>query len=344
MAGGAHGGAETAFVDMCIALHETGHVVDVVTRPNPLRVPRLQAAGIKVHTLPFGGHLDIYTPWAMRTIIKNFRPDVVQTWMARGTWKTPRWHPHMGIPHYPVTARLGGYYNLKYFKSADYFTTITPDIRQYLINNGIPGDHVHHINNFAETESTFTSLNRQDYNVPEDATLLIALGRLHKAKAFDTLINAVAPLTDTYLWIAGEGPDRDDLETLIGDLNLQNRVQLLGWREDRAALFDASDICVFPSRYEPFGTVFVQAWANKTPVICTKSDGPRQFVHDRQDGLLVDIDDTDGLTRAIQDLANNKNLQNSLIENGYDRYQQEFSKDKTVAAYLAWYEHIRGKD
>lgn len=52
MAGAEQGGAETAFVDICIALHEAGERVEVVTRPNAVRVPQLEQAGIKVHTAP----------------------------------------------------------------------------------------------------------------------------------------------------------------------------------------------------------------------------------------------------------------------------------------------------
>lgn len=46
MAGAQHGGAETAFVDMCLALHDAGEQVEVVTRPSPLRVTRLEKAEI----------------------------------------------------------------------------------------------------------------------------------------------------------------------------------------------------------------------------------------------------------------------------------------------------------
>jgi len=120
LAGGDHGGAETAFVDMCIAMHEAGEIIEVVTRANPIRVPRLEQAGIKVHLLPFGGRFDIYTSWAMRTIIKAFKPDIVQTWMARAADKTPKWQPSMGIPPYMTVARLGGYYKLKYFRNTDF--------------------------------------------------------------------------------------------------------------------------------------------------------------------------------------------------------------------------------
>lgn len=344
MAGAPHGGAETAFVDMCLAMHEAGQEVAVVTRANDVRVPPLKKAGIPVYTLPFGGHIDVLTPWAMFKIIKQFKPDIVQTWLSRGCAKTPAWKPSMGIPRYLVVARLGGYYKLKYFKTADYFTTITPDIKRHLVDLGVPADHVLHINNFAETEEAPVPVKRSDYGTPDDAPLLLGLGRLHTSKAFDTLIKVTASLPGVYLWIAGEGPDRAELEALIESLGVSDRVKLLGWRTDRAALFQAVDICVFSSRYEPFGTVFVQSWAQETPLVTTTADGPRQFVRDGEDGLIVEIDDESAMAAAIQRIIDDEVLAKKLVKNGLKRYKSEFTKEKCVESYLNYYKTIRERE
>ncbi|PCJ97841.1 MAG: glycosyl transferase [Zetaproteobacteria bacterium] len=342
LAGAPHGGAETAFVDMCIAMHDAGQVIEVVTRANEGRVPRLRSAGITVHLLPFGGAVDIYTPFALRRIVSKFRPDIVQSWMSRASQKVTRWSASMGIDPYVVVSRLGGYYKIKNFKNTDYFVTITPDLKKYLVEKcDVQDDRVLQINNFAETEVFETAIDRGAYGVPEGAQLCLGLGRLHSSKAFDTLIRAVAALPDVYLWIAGEGPDRSDLEALIDDLKVQNRVKLLGWRDDRAALFDAADICVFSSRYEPFGTVFVQAWAQKTPLVTTDSDGPRQFVRHEEDGLVTPIDDISLMSASISRVISDDDLRNKMVENGYHRYLREFTKDNTVQKYLTYFRHIR---
>jgi glycosyltransferase involved in cell wall biosynthesis len=332
MAGAERGGAETAFVDMCLALRAAGLDQMVVTRSNDLRVPQLEKAGIAVKCLPFGGTLDFYTPWKMKSLIAAYRPQIVQTWMSRASWKTPS-----DPARYLKISRLGGYYALKYFRTTDYFTTITPGIREYLIGQGISSERIRHINNFAETEAVSKPLRKSDLNTPEDATALLVLARLHPSKAIDTLIRAVADLPAVHVWIAGEGGLRGELEALARDLGIAERIHFLGWRSDRAALLQACDICVFPSRYEPFGTVFVQAWANRVPVICSRADGPRQFVRDGEDGLLFDIDDVNGLTAALEKLISDKELQSRLAEAGYARYQNEFTKERTVQAYLDFY-------
>lgn len=344
LAGADHGGAETAFVDTAIALQESGQILEIATRPHDMRVPALKKAGMVVHELPFGGPLDFYTLLALRKISQRFLPNIVQSWMSRAAQKMPRWNENMGIPRYLNVARLGGYYKLKYFKNADYFTTITPDIRRYLMDCGVPGEKVRHINNFAETEPVARAINRSDCGVPKDALLLLGLGRLHSAKAFDTLIRAVAALPGAYLWIAGEGPERSALERLIRDLDVADRIRLLGWRSDRAALLKACDICCFTSRYEPFGTVFVQAWAQKTPLIVSDADGPRQFVRHEEDGLIVPKDDETALRAAILRLSADKGLQAKLTQAGYQRYKSEFMKEKTIEAYLEWFHEILDRE
>lgn len=344
MAGARHGGAETAFIDMCKALHEAGETVRVVTRKNDVRVKALRDAGIAVDTLMFGGRIDVVTSWRLHKIIAGFRPHIVQTWMSRAAVRAPRWSQSMKIPRYLVVSRLGGYYKLKYFRSADYFTTITPDIKRHLAEQGVPQDKIRAINNFAETETAAEPLPRARFGTPDNVPLILVLGRLHESKAFDTLIRAVAGVPGVYAWIAGEGAERTSLEGLIRKEGVEHRVKLLGWRDDRAALFQAADICVFPSRYEPFGTVFVQAWAQRCPLIASMADGPRQFVKDGEDGLLFPIDDVEALKKCIKVLIENEKISEKLAKNGYEHYRAAFTKEQTVREYLDWYHEIRERE
>tara|TARA_R110002111_G_scaffold210239_1_gene274051 strand:+ start:708 stop:950 length:243 start_codon:yes stop_codon:yes gene_type:complete len=71
LAGAKTGGAETAFVDSCIAMAQNGFDIEVATRANDIRVPRLRAAGIKTYILPFGSKIDLYTSWKLARIIKK---------------------------------------------------------------------------------------------------------------------------------------------------------------------------------------------------------------------------------------------------------------------------------
>lgn len=339
MAGAEQGGAETAFADLCIALAQAGDTIEVVTRRAPERNRRLTAAGLTVHILPFGGRTDLYTPWKLARIVRSFRPQIVQSWMSRAAFHMRRWKPGMGIERYRTVSRLGGYYDLKYYKNTEYFTTITPDLRDYLICKGVHPDRVRAINNFADTdEGDVAPADRATLRTPPDAPLALFLGRLHAAKAVDSLLRAFADVPGAFLWIAGEGPERAALERQCRDLGLEDRVRFLGWRTDRGALLRACDVLVFPSRYEPFGTVFVQGWVYRKPLVTTAADGPRQYVRDGRDGLMVPVDDAPALAAALRRVLGDPSLAAQLAAAGHERYRAEFTRERTVAAYRKFYQ------
>lgn len=340
MAGAPNGGAEMAYIDMCKAMHEHGVNVTAVCRPNATRNTILKEAGITVHELPFGGILDIYTPWRLKKLIKQIRPDIVQTWMSRASVKLPSKPAKGKRPVY--IARLGGYYNIKkYYRLCDHFIGNTPDICRHIQDGGIAEERITQINNFAETEQDFQTLNRAALDTPDDAFVFLTLARLHKAKAIDTLLEAFTHLPEKcVLWIAGQGPDEAALKKQCEDLGLNGRVRFLGWRTDRAALLDSCDAVVFPSRYEPFGSTFVQAWAANRPLVTTASQGPKQYVIPDQDALMVDIDDVAALAAAMKRVTEDEELRRQLVKNGYQRYRNEFEKQIVVQHYLDCYAKV----
>jgi glycosyltransferase involved in cell wall biosynthesis len=344
MAGAEQGGAETAFVDICIALHEAGERVEVVTRPNAVRVPQLEQAGIKVHTAPFSGTLDVFTTWRLSRVITQFEPDIVQTWMARAAKKTPNWS-QMKTPHkFLNVARLGGYYKIKNFKTADYFITNTEDLRRYVADAGIPSDRIRHINNFAKMVDTALPVHRSDLHTPDSVPVILSLGRLHENKAIDVAIKTMAEIPQAYLWIAGEGDLRPSLEQLARDMGVYDRVRFLGWRTDPYALLRASDVCLFPSRAEPFGNVVIQAWSTRTPLVVSDADGPRQICTPGEDCLMVPREDVSGFAKAIQRILSDKDLARRLTDRGHHQFQTHFTAQKTVSDYMGFYLEIMKRE
>lgn len=338
MAGAAQGGAETAFEDLCCAIQESGASQKIVVRNNnPQRLSKLKSAGLSVETLPFGGALDVYTPWKLKKIIAAYNPQIVMTWMSRASKMTPA---SKQPKSYLKVSRLGGYYGMKYFKSTDYFITVTEDVRNYLIGEGVNKNKVRQINNFAIGPDELPPLDRKMLDTPEDAFVILSLARYHQVKALDVLIKAAAPIKEAHVWLAGQGPLEAELKQLAKDMGIADRIHFLGWRSDRTALLKAADVCVLPSRFEPFGTTFVQAWSHKTPLVCSTAQGPSQFVRNEEDALVFTIDDIESLTEKLQRLKTDQGLREKLSVNGYQRYLGEFSKEKTVAAYLGFFEEM----
>jgi glycosyltransferase involved in cell wall biosynthesis len=180
-------------------------------------------------------------------------------------------------------------------------------------------------------------VDRAGLGVPDGAPLLLVLARMHAVKGIDTFLRALALTPGLFAWIAGEGPEREAYELLCSQLGLGGRVRFLGWRNDRKALLAACDVVVLPSRYEPFGTVILEAWAMRRPLVATRADGARQYVTDGETGVLCAIDDVGGLAQALRRVAEDADLRGRLAEAGHRRYTAEFTREIVLGRLLDAY-------
>ena len=326
MAGARPGGAETFFVSLVLALHRIGLDQRVVIRENAACAPRLRAGGIAPVELPFGRWTDFTTARALENEVGAYKPDVVLTWMNRASAVFPS-------GGFLRLARLGGYYDIKNYRRCDHLICNTPDIVDHMVAQGWPRERAHYLPNFAAVADA-PPVPRAGLDTPDDAVVLLALGRLHQAKAYDVLLAALTRETRPILWLAGEGVLKDELRDMAQSLGVADRVRFLGWRDDREALLGAADICVVPSRVEPFGNVIPEAWACRRPVVTAASTGPAALVRDQDDALLVPIDDAPALAAAIGRLIDEPDLGARLAAAGRRRYEAEFTEAACVERYL----------
>lgn len=334
LCGADQGGAETFFLDAVLALHDAGLEQRVVLRPNnPYRIEQIKARGIPVYAATFNKLWRRPTHRVITGVTAQFQPHVIQYWMGRAGTYANQSLRERNVGWY------GGYYKLSRFNNCDHHLAVTGDLVRHIVDQGADPRNVGLIHTFAEMDSA-PPVPRSEFDTPEDAPLLLALARLHWKKGLDILLNAMAKLPGTYLWIAGDGPLRDPLETEAKLLGVHERVRFLGWRNDRAALLAASDVCVFPSRYEPFGTVIIEAWAAGVPLVAAKAQGPRAYVRHERNGLLVEVDDIDGLARAVHRVLNEPNLRMEIIRGGDRTYQERFTRDVFVRDSLEFYDKV----
>jgi glycosyltransferase involved in cell wall biosynthesis len=188
---------------------------------------------------------------------------------------------------------------------------------------------VHYLPNFAAPRQ-LAPASRAELGTPSDKPLLLAMGRLHANKAFDVLLAALAALPGVWLWIAGEGKEQAALTGLAGQLGVADRVRFLGWRDDREALLAAADVCVVPSRVEPFGNVILDAWSAGKPLVATDAAGPAATIESETNGLLTPIDDSAALAAAIERLLRDKRLSRQLVAGGTAAWQKDFSEAAAV--------------
>lgn len=319
------GGAETYFLTLIEALKSAGFTQSALTRPWPTRDAALSKLGVPHANLPFTPASRWLSRYGSARYARRAQAKVVLSWMSRAADAAPK-GPWARI------GRLGGYYHLKYFRGHDVLVGNTPDIVQFIVEQGWPEDRAIYIPNFASARPG-PATSRARYDTPETAPLLLGLGRLHSDKAHDVSLKALSQIPSAYLWIAGSGPLEVELKSLARDLGVAERVRFLGWVEDPSPLYRAADVCVFPSRVEPLGNVVIQAWAHGLPVVTSASKGPAFLVRPGEDGLLTAIDDVDAVAAAVGQVLDDPTLRTTLISKGRGRLEAEFSEPVVVAAW-----------
>ena len=230
-------------------------------------------------------------------------------------------------------SRLGDYpTRLHYFKNTDVIVCNTPGIADHVRSLGWTRS-VEVISNFTNTERV-TPVDRRNVNTPEDAPVVMSMGRFVPRKGFALLTGAVAKLPGVYLWIAGDGEELENVRKLAADLGVIDRVRFLGWQKDTRPYVAACDIFVMPSSHEPLGNVILEAWAQGKPVVSSRSEGPSWFMRDGDNGLLADIGDTDGFSRAIERLINDRQLADRVVLGGQETLMGQFSEEAVANAYI----------
>jgi len=172
---------------------------------------------------------------------------------------------------------------------------------------------------------------------------LLGIGRHVPQKGFDILLQAFALADqDSHdLLLAGDGPERPNLERRAADLGLGNRVQFIGRaaRPLALSLFAGCSFFVLPSRLEPQGIVNLEAMAAGKAVLASCVGGVPEIVRDGETGLLAPAEDVPALAQAITRLAADAPLRQTLGMAGKER-ARAFDWESVSSKYLEIYRQL----
>jgi glycosyltransferase involved in cell wall biosynthesis len=250
-----------------------------------------------------------------------------------------------GIP-FSVTAHgqdfmkdLGNDELLREICAAAEFVAAETDYSRDLLRQRCPDSRIHRVYNGMDltrfpTANEGVSINQ----VPR----IISIGRLVAFKGFEYLIDACADLARRGLELSceiiGDGPLRSDLKARIRNLNLSDRVHLLGSLSQGAVLekLRSADIFALASvtdaqgASDVFPTVIIEAMAAARPVVSTRLAGIPESVVDGETGLLVSPEDTMALAEALGRLIQDAKLRFHYGRAGRARIEQHFRIEHTV--------------
>lgn len=343
------GGADRFYVRLIEALHAAGHETIAVNRAGSPVAGLLKRLNLPQHHLPFANKWDALSAWRLRRLIRSEAPAAVVSYMGRATRLTrvPADQPAVHI------ARLGGYYKIRgYYEHCDAWIGNTRGVCDYLIGQGLPAERVYHIGNFVaqpvRVENAQIQALRATLGVPEEALILLALGRFIAIKGFADLLTAFARLPariggrPLHLILVGDGPLCSSLHTLANRLAVQPRLHWAGWQDEPQAFYQLADVLVCPSRHETLGNVILEAWSYGLPVVSTCTPGARALIVDAENGLLTPCGDVPRLAQRILDMVRLPDAQRTaLAAAGSCTLQRDYSRETVVAAYTRLFQRLQ---
>ena len=174
---------------------------------------------------------------------------------------------------------------------------------------------------------------KKELNMPLDVFLLGNIGRLVPEKGHIFCLEAFRRVVDeipnTMLLIVGEGKMREAIERKIAELNLQKNVILTGFRDDVAEIFFILDISLHTSFWEGSPVAIAEAMYLGKAIIATKVSGIPERIEDGIDGILVEPQNVDELSKAIIRLLKDRELLGKLGKEA-ERYARLHFDSKSI--------------
>ncbi len=223
---------------------------------------------------------------------------------------------------------------------------VSRQVIEPFVDDGMEADKTQVIYNgidFSRLRRKTSADPRRQLGIAGDATVVSAIGSLIRRKGQDVLIRAFAllsPARNVHLLIVSDGPERANLERLAAELGLQARVQFLGYYDDLAGVYAASNILALASRGDAFGLVLAEAGYHGLPVVATVVGGIPEVVEDGVTGLLVPPDDPPALAAALGRLIDDRGYRERLGHAGKKRVEALFSVERMAANFHETYDRL----
>ncbi|WP_201537883.1 glycosyltransferase family 4 protein [Psychrobacter immobilis] len=357
------GGAELMLKRLLIHSKNSDEVVHEVVSLTDLGLigQDLKSAGFNVHTLNMKSAFDLpITYLKLRKVLKNFNPDVVQTWMYHADFMGGLAARSLGIKNVvwgirttdvsqnnakvtvglsKVCARLSYTIPRTIICAADVS-------KEYHASMGYDKDKMIVIPNGFDIDSLYathedTECLRKLMNLSKDDIVVGSVGRFSTEKNQRLFIDAANILIkkNPHLKFIMVGRDNDlkneDLVAWIKAQGIMNNFRLLGQRDDVATCLSLMNVFCLHSKTEGFPNVLAEAMAMEIPCVATDVGDAKHIMGDF--GTLVAKNDKNGLAQAIKDIVNTLSLDN-LKKNEENNSRQyiidNFSMDTVYAKYL----------
>jgi glycosyltransferase involved in cell wall biosynthesis len=251
--------------------------------------------------------------WAQGDV--NLVPFVHSAWLRSPLHISRTRRDLYGVYQWLYTFLNGGW-EKKAFRQAKVVVAVSERVKQELLNIGVPKERIRVILCGVDLqEFSPGSADRKKWGLPEQVPLALFVGDIRiNRKNLDTVLHALVQVPELHLAVVGtiEG---SPYPQLAAQLELGERVHFLGNPQNVVPeLMRTADLFVFPSRYEPYGLVVIEAMASGLPVITTTTTGAAEIVTPECGVVLSDTEDINALAQAMSRLASDRELRSQMAQ------------------------------
>ena len=347
------GGAEKQLVTLATGMprDEFDVHVYVLTRSGPLQSD-LEASGVRVVHIGKRFQADATAWWRLHRRFRDWRPDVVHTWIFAANASGRFAALTAGVPAIiagercvdPWKKRWHHWVDKRLAARTDWIATNSTGVREFYAEHGIAPEKFRVIPNGidgAATEPVEREIVAESFGLDLNRRWLVAIGRLWPQKRYRDLIWAAELIgtlrDDTTLVVCGDGPQREELMRHRDAVTTPLRVRFVGHRDDATDLLPHADVFWNASQYEGQSNGIMEAMRAGVPVVASDIPGNTDLVDPGRTGRLVPLGDTAAIATATRGILESEELRRSMAAAARQRILDDFSVEKMVAAYAELY-------
>lgn len=188
------------------------------------------------------------------------------------------------------------------------------------------------------------AVKRKDLNIPEDAFVVGMVGRMSPQKAPDIFVKMAKKVKDVvpnaHFIIVGNGNQEAEIRKYAEENGFADCLHITGWVDNPMSYVEIFDVACLLSRWEGFGLVLPEYMMAGKPIVASSVDAIPNIIRDGENGLLVEVDDASGASKAVYELYTNDELKDSLIENAYKDVHERFDEKRVASEHMKLVEEL----